>query len=93
MVHKFICPTRPLEVIFHGCSEFSGDSPMGLVMACCDVLQGIVTKAVLCPFRTDERWSDPAPAGGILFFTPLIIMSVSHIFQTLLLFLLFLLRN
>lgn len=29
---------------------------MGLVMTCCDVLQNIVSQAVLCPFRTDERW-------------------------------------
>jgi len=29
---------------------------MGLVVTCCDVLQNIVNRAVLCPFRTDERW-------------------------------------
>jgi hypothetical protein len=29
---------------------------MGLAVTCYDVLQNIITHAVLCPFRTNERW-------------------------------------
>lgn len=29
---------------------------MALMVTCCDVLQNVVNQAVLCPFRTNDRW-------------------------------------